>query len=180
GLLRLHRRGRRRQLRLPRSRRRDPDSRPSRRRPVGDHRREALHDQRHRLGQEGWQLYTVVCRPDPGAGADDELAAIAVPGATPGITIVDIYDKIGHRGVVTPRVHFDGVRVPAANLIGEPGKVGKRIVAGAFSWTAALIGAACVGTMRAAFEYALDFTRIDKRLRTVPVIDPHNVRPLPA
>ena len=24
-----------------------------------------------------------------------------------------------------------------------------------FSWTAALIGAACVGTMRAAFEYAL-------------------------
>jgi nitroalkane oxidase len=28
---------------------------------------------------------------------------------------------------VTPRVHFDGVRVPAANLIGEPGRTGKRL-----------------------------------------------------
>jgi alkylation response protein AidB-like acyl-CoA dehydrogenase len=53
-------------------------------------------------------------------------------------------------------VHFDGVRVPAANLIGQPGRLGKRVVTGAFSWTAALIGAACMGTMRAAFEYALD------------------------
>jgi hypothetical protein len=63
--------------------------------------------------------------------------------------VADVYDKIGHRGVVTPRVHFDQVRVPAANLIGQPGRPGKRIVAGAFSWTAALIGAACVGTRRA-------------------------------
>jgi nitroalkane oxidase len=86
-----------------------------------------------------------------------------------------VYDKIGHRGVVTPRVHFDEVRVPAANLIGEPGRQGKRIVAGAFSWTAALIGAACVGTMRAAFEFALDFARSEKRLGTVPIIDHQNV-----
>jgi nitroalkane oxidase len=86
-----------------------------------------------------------------------------------------VYDKIGHRGVVTPRVHFDGVRVPAANLIGQPGRTGKRVVTGAFSWTAALIGAACVGTMRAAFEYALDFTRSEKRLGTVPVIEHQNV-----
>ena len=125
--------------------------------------------------KNGCQLYTVVCRTDPAAGAGDALAVIAVPGGAPGITVADVYDKIGHRGVVTPRVHFDEVRVPAANLIGEPGKTGKRIVAGAFSWTAALIGAACVGTMRAAFEYALDFTRSEKRLGTVPVIEHQNV-----
>src|SRR4029078_12576815 len=95
----------------------------------------------------------------------DALAVIAVPGATPGITVVDVYDKLGHRGVVTPRVHFDQVRVPADNLLGEPGAQGKRVAAGAFSWTAALIGAACVGTMRAAFEYALDFARTEKTLR---------------
>ena len=100
---------------------------------------------------------------------------IAVPGAAPGITVVDVYDKLGHRGVVTPRVHFDEVRVPADNLIGEPGGQGKRVVAGAFSWTAALIGAACVGTMRAAFEYALDFARTEKRLGTEPVIEHQNV-----
>ena len=125
--------------------------------------------------KKGCELYTVVCRTDPAAGADDALAVIAVPGAAGGITVAGVYDKIGHRGVVTPRVHFDQVRVPAANLIGQPGRPGKRVVAGAFSWTAALIGAACVGTMRAAFEYALDFARSEKRLGTVPVIEHQNV-----
>jgi len=126
-------------------------------------------------GRKGCELYTVVCRTDPAAGADDALAVIAVPGSAPGISVIDVYDKIGHRGVVTPRVHFDAVRVPAANLIGQPGRLGKRVVTGAFSWTAALIGAACVGTMRAAFEYALDFARSEKRLGTVPVIEHQNV-----
>ena len=125
--------------------------------------------------KKGCELYTVVCRTDPAAGADDALAVIAVPGAAPGITVADVYDKIGHRGVVTPRVHFDQVRVPAANLIGQPGQAGKRVVTGAFSWTAALIGAACVGAMRAAFEYALEFTRSETRLGTVPVIEHQNV-----
>lgn len=123
----------------------------------------------------GCHLYTVVCRTDPAAGADESLAVIAVPGNVAGITVTDVYDKIGNRGVVTPRVHFDEVRVPAENLIGRPGEHGKRIVSGAFSWTAALIGAACVGTMRAAFEYALDFARTEKRLATVPVIEHQNV-----
>lgn len=123
----------------------------------------------------GCHLYTVVCRTDPAAGADESLAVIAVPGDAAGITVTDVYDKIGNRGVVTPRVHFDDVRVPADNLIGTPGRHGKRIVSGAFSWTAALIGAACVGTMRAAFEYALDFARTEKRLGTVPVIEHQNV-----
>jgi nitroalkane oxidase len=118
---------------------------------VGDHRRKHYTTNGTGWDKKGCHLYTVVCRTDPAAGADEALAVIAVPGAAPGITVVDMYDKIGHRGVVTPRVHFDQVRVPAANLIGEPGSLGKRIVAGAFSWTAALIGAACVGTIRAAF-----------------------------
>ena len=125
--------------------------------------------------RKGCHLYTVVCRIEPAGGADESLAVIAVPGAAEGITVVDVYDKIGHRGVVTPRVHFDGVRVPVDNLIGEPGRLGKQIVSNTFSWTAALIGAACVGTMRAAFEYALDFARTEKRLGTVPVIEHQNV-----
>ncbi len=126
-------------------------------------------------GRTGCHLYTVVCRTDPQAPADQSLAVIAVPGDAPGITVTDVYDKIGNRGVVTPRVHFDEVRVPADNLIGQPGRHGLQIVSGAFSWTAALIGAACVGTMRAGFEYALDFARTEKRLGTVPVIEHQNV-----
>ena len=91
--------------------------------------------------------------------------------------MADVYDKLGHRGVVTPRVHFDVVPSGCLLLIsiGQPGRAGKRVVTGAFSWTAALIDAACVGTMRAAFEYALDFARSEKRLGTVPVIEYQNV-----
>jgi alkylation response protein AidB-like acyl-CoA dehydrogenase len=123
----------------------------------------------------GCHLYTVVARTDPAAGANQALAVIVVPGNSPGISVVDVYDKLGHRGVVTPRIHFDHVRVPAGNLIGQPGQQGMQIFAAAFAWTAALIGAACVGTMRAAFEYALDFTKNEKRLGTVPVIEHQSV-----
>jgi alkylation response protein AidB-like acyl-CoA dehydrogenase len=46
-------------------------------------------------------------------------AVIAVPGDAAGIA-VDVYDKLGHWGVMTPRVHLDEVRVPEQNLIGQP------------------------------------------------------------
>jgi alkylation response protein AidB-like acyl-CoA dehydrogenase len=75
---------------------------------------------------------------------------------------------------MTPRVHFTDVEVPAENLIGRPGQGGE-IVSRAFSWTAGIIGAACVGVMRAAFDYAYDFCRRERRLGSVPVIDHQNV-----
>lgn len=124
--------------------------------------------------KKGAHLYTVVCRTDKHKGADESLAVIAVPGDTPGIEVVSVYDTLGHRGVVTPAVNFTDVRVPVDNLIGRPGD-GKKIINGTFSWTAALIGAACVGVMRAAFEHALEFARSEKRLGAVPVIEHQNV-----
>jgi nitroalkane oxidase len=123
----------------------------------------------------GCHLYTVICRIDDALPANEALAVIVVEGDRPGIVIGDVYDKLGHRGVISPRIHFDHVRVPAKNLIGEPGLMAKQIFIEAFSWTGALIGAASVGTMRAAFGHALDFARTEKRLGTVPVIDHQNV-----
>jgi nitroalkane oxidase len=123
----------------------------------------------------GCQLYTVVCRIDATLPADDSFAVIVVEGDRPGITVSDVYDKVGHRGVVTPRIEFDHVRVPVTNLIGRTGQPAKQIFIEAFSWTAALIGAASVGTMRAAFEHALDFARSEKRLGPTPIIEHQNV-----
>jgi alkylation response protein AidB-like acyl-CoA dehydrogenase len=122
----------------------------------------------------GAALYTVVCRTDPSKGASESLAVVVVAGDSPGVEVVEVYDKLGQRGIVTPRVHFNDVRVPAENLIGRPGD-GKRIASGAFSWTAALIGAACVGTMRAAFDTALSFAQREHRLGSGPVIEHQNV-----
>ncbi|WP_245938228.1 acyl-CoA dehydrogenase family protein [Williamsia limnetica] len=71
-------------------------------------------------------------------------------------------------------MEFTDVRVPAANIIGTPGD-GIEIVNRAFSWTCSSIGAACVGRMRAAFDYAYEFAMNDKRSGPVPVIEYQNV-----
>lgn len=71
--------------------------------------------------KKGAHLYLVVCRTDRTKPARESLAMIAVPGNTSGIEVVDVYDKLGHRGVVTPAVNFENVRVPADNLIGTVG-----------------------------------------------------------
>ena len=69
-----------------------------------------------------------------------------------------------------PEVIFEDVRVPHENLIGAEGD-GIPIITGAFGWTAALIGAACVGVMRAAFEYVLDFARSARWLGSEAIIN---------
>jgi len=123
---------------------------------------------------KGAHVYSVVCRTDQTRGARESLAVIMVPGDAAGVRVIEAYDKLGHRGVMTPRVHFEDVRVPATYLIGHPGQ-GLEIVAGAFAWTAALIGSACVGVMRRAFEYALDFAKSERRLGSGPIIEHQNV-----
>jgi alkylation response protein AidB-like acyl-CoA dehydrogenase len=121
----------------------------------------------------GAHLYTVVCRTDLSKPPAESLAVIVVPGATPGVDVVGYLDTAGHRAVASPRVHFTDVRVPAGNILGKPGD-GQAICRRSFSWTAALIGSACVGVMRAAFEEALAFAKTDKRSGNVPVIEHQN------
>ena len=123
---------------------------------------------------KGAHLLTVVCRTDPTLPPQESLAVIIVPGATPGVDVVGYLDTSGHRAVVSPIIHFNNVRVPVGNIIGKPGD-GIRICSGAFTWTAALIGAACVGVMRAAFDCAYQFALSDRRSGTVPVIQHQNV-----
>jgi alkylation response protein AidB-like acyl-CoA dehydrogenase len=86
--------------------------------------------------KRGPNVFAVVCRTDPDKGARESLAIIMVPGNTPGIKIIDVYDKMGARPIVAPRIHFENVRVPRGNIIGKPGD-GIQMVSVAFSWTAA-------------------------------------------
>jgi alkylation response protein AidB-like acyl-CoA dehydrogenase len=123
----------------------------------------------------GWDgnnchLYAVVCRTNPNKGAQESLAVIMVPGSDPGVKVTGLLDTIGHRASISPRMRFENVRVPAGNIIGKPGD-GIKIVSTNFAWTAALIGAACVGVMRAAFDHALEFARKDARSGPHPIIE---------
>ena len=122
---------------------------------------------------KGADLFSVVCRTDPDKPPQESLAIILVPGDSAGIEIAGILDTVGHRAVASPRIHFNEVRVPAGNIIGRPGD-GIAMTARTFAWTAALIGAACTGVMRAAFDCAFKFAKTDKRSGPVPVIDYQN------
>ncbi|HEX6358631.1 acyl-CoA dehydrogenase family protein [Actinophytocola sp.] len=122
----------------------------------------------------GPDVMTVVCRTDPSKPPQESLAVIIVPRGTPGFEVTGVIDTIGHRATISPRITFTDVRVPAGNIIGRPGD-GMEIVRKAFNWTASAIGAACVGRMRAAFDYAYEFARTDKRSGPVPVINYQNV-----
>lgn len=122
---------------------------------------------------KGAHLLTVVCRTDAHAPPAQSLAVIVVPGATPGVEVAGYLDTAGHRAVASPRIHFNEVRVPAGNILGRPGD-GIAICQHAFSWTAALIGAACTGVMRAAFDVAFEFAKRAKRSGNAPVIEHQN------
>ena len=119
---------------------------------------------------KGCYLYSVVCRTDPNKSPQESLAVILVPGSTPGVKVTGIIDTLGHRATISPRMHFDNVRVPAMNIVGRPGD-GIKITSTAFAWTAALIGAATVGVMRAAFDCALRFAKTDARSGPHPIIE---------
>ena len=126
----------------------------------------------------GWDrelpdVITLVCRTDPDKPPQESLAVIVVEKGTPGVEITGIIDTIGHRATISPRLEFTNVRVPAGNLLGQPGD-GMEIVKTAFSWTCAPIGAACVGRMRAAFDYAYEFAKTDNRSGPHPVIEYQN------
>ena len=63
-------------------------------------------------------LYSVFCVTDPNSKSR-RISAIVVEKGTPGFTIEKVENKMGIRTVPVVETHFDHVRVPKSNLIGE-------------------------------------------------------------
>ena len=88
------------------------------------------------------------------AGIDDAKKAISVlvlEKGAPGFEVVRLEDKMGHRGSSTALLRFDGVRVPRANLIGEPGD-GLRILLASLNRSRPSVAAHALGIAMAAFN----------------------------
>jgi acyl-CoA dehydrogenase len=66
-------------------------------------------------------VFMVFARHADGEAAG-EISALLVRAGTPGLTVGPRDEKMGQHGAWTADVRFDGVRVPAAALIGTPGK----------------------------------------------------------
>ena len=100
--------------------------------------------------------YTVFAKTDPDAGHRG-ISAFLVE-ADWGVQVTKLEEKLGVRGSPTGEVLFDGVRVPAANRIGEEGQ-GFYIAMGTLDRSRPTIGAQAVGIAQGAIDYAAGYMK---------------------
>lgn len=72
-------------------------------------------------GSEITSVVTVTARTGTREDGKPEISAIMIPAGTPGFTVEPGYDKLGWHISDTHGLVFEGVRVPAENLLGERG-----------------------------------------------------------
>ncbi|KAH7324731.1 acyl-CoA dehydrogenase domain-containing protein [Stachybotrys elegans] len=130
---------------------------------------------------KGCDLACVVCRdvttePAPDADPKDSIMILLVTRADldrngpDAFQVLRQVDTMGHTSVSGPHIKYTNVRVPAKNVLCQPGE-GAPIVLGSFDCSAVLVGAMGVGLMRAAFDAALAFAKNDDRRGAVPLLE---------
>ena len=87
-------------------------------------------------------------------GRRNSISAVMLERGTSGLEVVRTEHKLGHRGSSTAELRFDDVRVPRANLLGEPGD-GFAILIAALNRSRPSIAAHALGIARAAFDDAV-------------------------
>ena len=116
-------------------------------------------------------VHVVTASVDPSLGTRGQ-AAFVVPPGTPGLSSPGKMRKLGLRASHTADVYLDDVRLPAACLLGGQEALDQRL-ATARSGTRALsqaamrtfeisrptVGAQAIGIARAAYEYALEYSK---------------------
>jgi alkylation response protein AidB-like acyl-CoA dehydrogenase len=120
--------------------------------------------------RKGADVLCVLCRTDAEGPAEKAMSIIAVGRPATGIVFERAIETIGHRAHLTPEFRLENVAAPYANLLGQEGQ-GLAVSAASFSGTAALVGVFGVALMRAAFEFALNFARTERRGGVHPIIE---------
>lgn len=111
-------------------------------------------------------LYTVFARTGEAPGARG-LSAFVVPADTPGLTVAERLKTIAPHPLA--RLSFDGCRVPASALIGEPGQ-GFKIAMSVLDVFRSTVAAAALGFARRALDEAI--ARVQSRhVQGAPLID---------
>jgi acyl-CoA dehydrogenase len=96
-------------------------------------------------------LYVVFARTGEAPGAKG-LSAFVVEADTPGFSVAKVIDLIAPHPIGA--LAFDGVKVPAANMLGAPGD-GFRIAMATLDIFRSTVGAAALGFARRAFDEAV-------------------------
>ncbi|WP_174733640.1 acyl-CoA dehydrogenase family protein [Mesobacillus harenae] len=102
-------------------------------------------------------LYVVFAKTDPDGGYHG-VSAFIVPGDTPGLSAGKKERKMGIRASHTGDIILEDVRVPHENMLGQENMA----FFGAMQmleYSRPAVAAGAVGVARAAFEYALDYSK---------------------
>jgi alkylation response protein AidB-like acyl-CoA dehydrogenase len=103
-----------------------------------------------------------VTDPDPDAPRHRRLSCFVVEVPTPGFSVARLEHKMGIRGSPTAELAFDGVRVPAANLVGEEGG-GFELAMQTLDRSRPGVAAQAVGIAQGALEAATAYARERKQ-----------------
>jgi alkylation response protein AidB-like acyl-CoA dehydrogenase len=103
-------------------------------------------------------LITVFAVTDPDGPRGRRLSCFVVEVPTPGFTVARLEHKMGLRGSPTAELAFDGVRVPAANLIGAEGD-GFDLAMKTFERSRPGIAAQAVGIAQGALDVATAYAK---------------------
>lgn len=85
--------------------------------------------------------------------AKQAISVLILEKGTPGLSVLRLEDKMGHRASSTATLAFDNCRVPRANLLGQPGD-GLKILFASLNKSRPSVAAHALGIARAAFEDA--------------------------
>jgi acyl-CoA dehydrogenase len=101
-------------------------------------------------------LFTVMARTDQNVKGAAGVSAFLVPSDAPGVAIGKPEKKMGQQGAHICDVHFDQVRVPAENRLGEEGQ-GFRVAMQVLDRGRLHIGAVCVGVAERLIEESVRY-----------------------
>jgi alkylation response protein AidB-like acyl-CoA dehydrogenase len=101
-------------------------------------------------------LVTIFAVTDPEAGGRKGLSAFIVETDSPGFSAPRVEHKMGIRGSPTAELHFDDVRVPLANRLGEEGE-GFSVAMATLDRSRLSIAAQAVGIAQGALDFAVGY-----------------------
>ena len=109
-------------------------------------------------GTDITSVVTVTARTGTNADGSPQISAIMVPAGTPGFIVEPAYHKLGWHVSDTHGLTFEGCRVPADHLLGEPGQGFKQFLKTLDDGRIA-ISALAVGCAQACLELATDYAK---------------------
>jgi alkylation response protein AidB-like acyl-CoA dehydrogenase len=107
-------------------------------------------------GQAG--TYIVTARTGDRADGTAEVSAFIVPAETPGFSVGRLEEKMGLHASATGELHFDGARVPAANMLGPRGG-GFRTFLQVLDGGRISVAALALGLAQAALDASVPYVR---------------------